>query len=101
VDSNGKELFKARIPVADSFQTPKFVGLSDDHTRLAISALRRKYFSSGWPYYDEVYVYDIVSKQRIFKHALPRGADSARALSTDGHQLATIEQGILTLTPIP
>jgi hypothetical protein len=101
VDSNGKQLFEAGIPAADSFETPRFVGLSDDHTRLAISALRRKFFSSGWPYYDEVYAYDLASKRRIFKHALPRGSDNAMALSTDGHQMATIEQGILMLTSIP
>jgi len=101
VDSNGRELFRAGIPAAESFETPRFVGLSDDHTRLAISALKRKFFSFGWPYYDEVYVYDLVSKHRIFKHALPRGSDSAMALSADGRQIATIEQGILMLTPVP
>ena len=67
----------------------------------AISVLKRKFFSSGWPYHNEVYVYDLVSKQRIFKHALSQRSDSAIALSTDGHQIATIEQGILMLTRVP
>jgi hypothetical protein len=100
VDSNGKKLLQVRIPAPGTFESPRFVGLSDDGTRLAISALQRKETSSGWPYYDEVFVYDLVSKRMIFRHALQQGSVSM-ALSPDGHQLATIESGIRTVMPVP
>jgi len=100
VDSSGKELLQARIPAPDTFEEPRFIGLSEDHARLALSALKKKTFSSGWPYHDEVFVYDLVSKRLIFKHALEPGY-GAEALSPDGHQLAVISQGALLLIPLP
>jgi len=99
-DFGGKELFKAHIPVGSTFQAPRLVGLSDDNTRLAISALKKKPFSSEWPYHDEILLYDLSFKRLIVQLSLPAGSYAA-ALSPDGHQLATIEQGTLMLIPIP
>ncbi len=100
VNAAGEQVLKIRIPVGGSFEAPAFIGLSDDSKRLAISALAKKPLASGWPYYDQVLLYDLVSKRLIFKHALPQTARAA-ALSPDGHQLATIEEGVLMLTPVP
>lgn len=100
VDSSGKKLLQVRIPAPGTFQSPGLVGLSDDGTRLAIRALERKEASSGWPYYYEVFVYDLVSKRMIFRYALQQGSVSM-ALSPDGHQLATIENDVLTVMPVP
>jgi hypothetical protein len=103
VDSNGKQLFHGHIPAPDSFRLPSMVGLSDDDTRLAIMAnMKRSFFSlhRGWQYYNEVFVYDLRAKRMIFKHALAEGAYAA-ALSPDGRQLATVEEGILKLFSIP
>lgn len=100
VDNTGKQVLKARIPIRATFQAPAFVGLSDDRTRLAISTLGKKPLTSGWPYYDDVLVYDLVSKRLIFRHALPQGIRAA-SLSPDGHQLGSIEHGTLILTPLP
>jgi hypothetical protein len=100
VDSKSHSLLNLRIPAPSTFQLPQFVGLSDDHTRLAISALRREKFTSEWPYYDEIFIYDLVSKRMIFEHALKKGSPNG-ALSPDGRQLATIEEGILTLLSLP
>jgi len=100
VDSTGKELFQAGIPASATFQAPSFVGLSEDHTRLAITALKKKTLASGWPYHREVFIYDLLSHHIIFKRALE--SDSAAwALSPDGHQLAIISQGSLLLIPVP
>ena len=100
VDAAAEQVLKLRIPVGGTFESPALVGLSDDSRRLAISALAKKPLSSGWPYYDQVLLYDLVSRRLIFKHVLPQIAHAA-ALSPDGHQLATIEQGTLVLTPLP
>ena len=81
VDSSGKELSQLRIPAANSFEAPRLVGLSDDHARLAVSALKRKMVSSTWPYYYEAFVYDLVSRRMIFRHATMPGP-FAEALST-------------------
>jgi hypothetical protein len=97
VDSSGKELLIGRIPVPDTFQAPMFRGLSEDHTRLAISALKRKN-SSGWPV--GIFVYDLISKRLIFSQTLRPGSIAA-ALSPDGHQVATIDHGALLLAQIP
>ncbi len=100
IDASGKQVFEVRIPVRETFQLPSFVGLSDDHTRLAIVALDKKLFAKGWPYYDQVFVYDLPSKRLIFRRTLPQ-TPRAVALSPDGHQLATIEEGVLMLTLVP
>jgi|NGEPerStandDraft_6_1074524.scaffolds.fasta_scaffold57512_2 hypothetical protein len=100
VDAAAKQVFRARIPVGGTFESPALIGLSDDYTRLAISALAKKPVASGWPYHDQVLLYDLVSKRLIFRHALPQ-TPRAAALSPDGHQLATIEQGTLVLIPVP
>jgi hypothetical protein len=100
VDSKAHQRLSLRIPeTPDAFHLPGFIGLSDDHTRLALSALQRQRISSGWPYYEEVFVYDLVSKRMIFEHALKNF--SGPVLSPDGHQLAVIEQGVLTLLSVP
>jgi len=103
VDRNGKELFSADIPAPDTFHMPGFVGLSDDHTRLAIMALmKRSMFTTKpgtWPYYNEVFVYDLKSKKLLLKHAMPGGY--VAALSPDGHLMATIELGVLKIFSIP
>ncbi len=100
VNAAGKQVLKARIPVPNTFEGPALVGLSDDHTRLAIAALDKKPFAGGWPYYDQVFVYDLPSKRLIFRRTLPQ-TPRAAALSPDGHQVATIEQGALILIPVP
>ena len=100
VDSTGKELLRIPIPAPVTFQAPRLVGLSEDHTRLAIAALKKKTLSSGWPYYDAVFVYDLVSKRIIFKQGLPSDANPL-AFSPDGHQLAIISQGSLLLIQVP
>lgn len=103
VDANGKQLFDGHIPAPDSFSLPSLVGLSDDDTRVAIMAnMKRSLFSShrGWQYYNEVFVYDLRANHMIFKHVLAEGAYAA-ALSPDGRQLATVEEGILKLFSIP
>lgn len=100
IDAAGKQLVKVRIPAPNTFEAPAFVGLSDDTTRLAISALVKKPFAVGWPYYDELLMYDLVSKRLIFRRTLPQGPRAA-ALSPDGHQLASIEQGTLVLLAVP
>jgi hypothetical protein len=100
VDVAGKQLLNIRIPAPTTFQAPAFIGLSDDKTRLAISVLVKKPFTAGWPYYDELLLYDLDSKRLIFRRILPQSPRLA-ALSPNGHQLATIEQGTLVLTAVP
>jgi len=52
-----------------------------------------------WPYYNEIFVYDLSAKKLLFKHALTGGY--AAAFSPDGHHLATIESGSLNILSIP
>jgi hypothetical protein len=82
---------------------PSFVGLSDDHTRLAIMALmKRSMFTTKagtWPYYNQVFVYDLKSKKLLLKHPMPDGY--VAVLSPDGHLMATIELGIFKIIPVP
>jgi hypothetical protein len=103
VHKSGKQLFHGHIPAPDSFHLPDFVGLSDDHSRLAIMAnMKRSIFAvkpGTWPYYNEIYIYDLNFKKLLFKHALTGGY--AAALSPDGHLLATIESGNLKILSIP
>jgi hypothetical protein len=103
VHKSGKELFHGHIPAPDSFHLPDLVGLSDDHSRLAVMAImKRSIFAvkpGTWPYYNEVYIYDLNVKKLLFKHALSGGY--AAALSPDGHHLATIESGNLRILSIP
>ena len=103
VHRSGKQLFHGHIPAPDSFHMPDLVGLSDDHSRLAIMAMmKRGMFATKpgtWPYYNEIYVYDLGAKRLLFKHALTGGY--AAAFSPDGHQLATIESGGLNILSIP
>jgi len=103
VDRNGNELFSGHIPAPDTFHMPSFVGLSEDRARLAIMALmkRSKFTTKAgtWPYYNEVFVYDLKPKKLLLKHAMPEGYVSA--LSPDGHLMATIELGTLKIVPIP
>ena len=102
VHKSGKQLFHDHIPAPDSFHLPNFVGLSDDHSRLAVMALMKRGMfitrHGTWPYYNEVYVYDLDAKKLIFKHELVGGY--AAALSSDGHKLATIESGNLKINSI-
>jgi hypothetical protein len=102
LDWRGKQMLNASIPASNTFQGPRFVGISDDEARLAISALKKKEFaaSASWPYYDEVFVYDLKAKRMILRYALPVGSWVRPALSPDGHQLAVVEEGILKLIPI-
>lgn len=100
LDSTGKQLLVMHIPAADTFQAPSFVGLSDDHARLAIKALKKKLFANGkWPYYDEIFVYDLPSKHLMFRHSLPVENYSA-ALSPDGSHVVVIEEGTLRFIPV-
>jgi hypothetical protein len=102
LDWRGKQILNASFPAPDTFQLPRFVGISDDQARLAISALAKKKFAASgvWPYYDEVFVYDLKAKRMILRYALPVGSWVRPALSPDGHQLAVVEEGILRLIPI-
>lgn len=100
VDSKAHNLLKLRIPAPSTFELPGFVGLSDDHTRLAINAVRRENIASGWPYYGVVFLYDLPSNRLIFEHAMKKGS-YADALSPNGHQLAIVERGTLTLLSLP
>jgi len=103
VRQSGEQLFHGHIPAPVSFNLPNFVGLSDDHTRLALMAtmkqglLARK--PGTWPYYNEIFVYDLTAKKLLFKHRLTGGY--AAAFSPDGHHLATIESGSLNILSIP
>jgi hypothetical protein len=103
VDRNGNELFSGHIPAPHAFHMPSFVGLSDDHTRLAIMALmKRSMFTTKagtWPYYNQVFVYDLKSKKLLLKHPMPDGY--VAVLSPDGHLMATIELGIFKIIPVP
>lgn len=98
VGSSADKKIELRIPES-SLSIPGFIGLSDDRARLAVSVLRRKRMSAGWPYFTTVLVYDLPAKRMIFKEELENGT-AAQALSPDGRQLATIQRGILTLTSI-
>jgi hypothetical protein len=100
VNAAGEQVFKARIPLPSTFQAPALVGLSDDHKRLAIVGLDKKHVAPGWPFFDRLFVYDLPSKWLIFRHTLPQ-TPRAASLSPDGHQLATIEEGVLVLTNVP
>ncbi|MGB8543572.1 MAG: hypothetical protein WCD49_18235 [Candidatus Acidiferrales bacterium] len=100
VDRSGKQIMKARIPVLGSFSEPGFVGISDNYQRLAIAALTKNIFFPAWAWPNEIFVYDLKTKRRIFNHTLPINS-WASALSPEGHQLAAIENGILKLIPIP
>ena len=102
LDRSGKQLFKARIPAPNTFVAPEFVGISDDYMRLAIYALRKKAFAKRgiWPYYHEVFVYDLKTERMILRYALPTGSWVRPALSPDGHQLTVVEEGVVKLIPI-
>lgn len=103
VRQSGEQLFHGHIPAPNSFRFPGFVGLSDDHTRLALIATMKQGFlvrkPGTWPYYNEIFVYDLSAKKLLFKHALTGG--HAAAFSPDGHHLATIESGSLNILSIP
>jgi len=103
VHKSGKELFHGHVPAPESFHLPNFVGLSDDHSRLAIMAnMKRNIFAvkpGTWPYYNEIYIYDLNVHKLLFKHEISAGY--AAALSPDGHHLATIESGSLKILSIP
>lgn len=103
VHKSAKELFHGYIPAPDSFHLPDFIGLSDDRSRMAIMANMKRSIFAGkpgtWPYYNEIYIYDLNVKRLLFKHELIEGY--AAALSPDGHQLATIESGNLKILSIP
>jgi hypothetical protein len=103
VRQSGEQLFHGHIPAPDSFHLPDFVGLSDDHSRLVITAMMKRGLLAikpgTWPYYNEVYVYDLSTKKLLFKHPLTGGY--AAAFSPDGHHLATIESGSLNIFSIP
>jgi hypothetical protein len=100
VDRTGKRMIKVRIPVLGSFAGPSFIGISDDHRRLAIAALKKNILAPvrAWPH--EIFVYDLSTKRLIFSHTLPVESWAA-AFSPDGHQVAAVENGILKLIPIP
>jgi hypothetical protein len=112
VNKDGKRLFHHHIPgpaaiwsagfVSES-NSVGFVGLSDDGSRLAItSQMKRGILASKpgtWPFYNEVFVYNLIAKKLVFEHALHEGY--AAALSPDGHQLATIESGSLEILSVP
>ncbi len=102
LDWRGKQMFNASIPAPNTFQGPSLVGISDDQARLAIRVVAKKKFaaSGSWPYYDEVFVYDLKAKRVILRYALTVGSWVRPALSPDGHQLAVVEEGILKLIPI-
>jgi hypothetical protein len=74
VQKSGKRLFHGHIPAPDSFHLPNFVGLSDDNSRLAIMAMmKRGMFATKpgtWPYYNEIYVFDLAAQELLFKHML-------------------------------
>jgi hypothetical protein len=61
VRQSGEQLFHGHIPAPDSFHLPDFVGLSDDHTRLAVMAMMKQGLLSSkpgtWPYHNEIFVY--------------------------------------------
>ena len=103
VRQSGEQLFHGHIPAPDSFHLPDFVGLSDDHTRLAVMAMMKQGLLSSkpgtWPYHNEIFVYDLSAKKLQFKYALTGGY--AAAFSPDGHHLATIESGSLNILSIP
>jgi hypothetical protein len=103
VRQSGEQLFHDHIPAPDSFHLPDFVGLSDDHRRLAVMAMMKQSLLATkpgtWPYYKEIFVYDLSAKKLLFKHALTGGY--AAAFSPDGHHLATIESGSLKILSIP
>jgi hypothetical protein len=100
IDSKADQRLDLRIPAPDTFEMPRFIGLSDDHVRFALSAQRREKLSSRWPYHNDVFVYDLASKHMIFEHTLKKGS-VAMALSPGGRQMVTIEGGELMLLSVP
>lgn len=101
-DHLGKQLFRQSVPAPIGPSFPYFSGISDDNSRIAIAAWKHKIFHkpNEFSEYGEVFVYDLLSHKRIFSRSLPSGT-IASALSPDGKQLATIEDGVLMLNSIP
>lgn len=102
VDNYGKQLIRQSIPSPPEISLPFFSGISDDNSRIAISTLRRKFFRKPEeiPEYTEVFVFDLRSHKRILSRSLPSGG-YVSALSPDGKQVATIENGVLMLNAVP
>lgn len=102
VDNHGKKLIQQTIPPPPDISFPFFAGISDDNSRIAISTWRRKFFRKPeeFPEYKEVFVFDLRSHKRILSRSLASGG-TVSALSPDGMQLATIENGVLMLNAVP
>jgi hypothetical protein len=101
-DHLGKQLSRQSVPAPDGPSAPFFSGISDDNSRIAIWAWKHKTSRkrNEFPDYKEVFVYDLSSHKRIFSHPFT-SETTASALSPDGKQLATIEDNVLILNPIP
>jgi hypothetical protein len=100
IDSRKTEIFHMNIHDPHSFESPSFIGLSDKRDRIAIRTLKRKKVVSDWPYADEVYIYDLLSRRIVFSSTMDRGPFAA-ALAPDGHEVAILEQGALRIIHVP
>jgi len=102
VNNGGKQLLRESIPAFDDMDSPFFAGISDDNSRLAIEVWKSRVFRKpgDYPKYKEVFVYDLPSHKRLLSIPLTSGT-TASALSPDGKQLATIDDDLLKLIPIP
>ena len=98
----GKQLLKVRVPAPSTFVSPGLVGISDDYSLLAISALKKKAFAKigSWPYYNEVFVYDLKRQLIVFRYDLQPAGVWSLSLSPDGRQLAVVEESVLELIPV-
>jgi len=102
LDRGGKQLLRVRVPVPSTFVAPGLVGISDDYSLLAISALKKKAFAKmgSWPYYNEVFVYDLKGQRIVFRYDLQPAGVWSLSLSPDGRQLAVVEESVLKLIPV-
>jgi hypothetical protein len=83
-----------------SFQAPGYIGISDNHERLALRTLKTKKVAPRLQYADEVYIYDLVSRQTVFSRTTDQGS-VAEALAPEGHAVAILENGVLSVVQVP
>lgn len=100
VNGSGRETLSVRLPIRETFEAPRFVGIADNGSRVLISALRKKRTGPGWPYHEELLLYDFPRKSIIFRYELRPDWVVGMGLSPDGHAVATVENGTLNLLSV-
>jgi len=98
----GKRISRQTIPAFDQMNLPSYNVISNDGSRVAIWVWKRRLIrkQGEYPEYREVFVYDLHSHARVFSHPLITGT-AASALSLDGKQLVTIDDGLLSFYSLP